>query len=379
MNGSDYKMMVENFKADNDLKQRTINAAHSRVFKKLKITKREKFIRYTSVAAMFAMIVVMFFVFNVGEAISIASTSMKGKNSAANSSEKMQLSSEESSENKSQASTQNSTQKATEKTTEKATEKVTVKATEVATEKQTTKVQEVTATAKTTNTTTSKLQILNSSTSYSNVWTTTGNPTSIVQYDFTGSSGSINVNILPVSSIGNMFEAKVGPNEDYTIRSDVHSVLFNNGLVITKSSNGIVTFTNDNEGVILRENIVSYPKLASESQSAYLSRCINYISECCTDASKAKEAFTLSNDYVLNIPSAGSITNSDSEFRVIMKLNYSGNPIASLSKTSYGGFGYLTIVFDKSTQCFLVQTYVVQNSLTFSMSTASYGVKYKVN
>jgi len=362
MNGSDYKKMVENFKASSELKQTTIDATHSRVFKKLKLTKRERMVRYSSAAAMFAMVVVLFLAFNVGESIAIASKTIKGQNSVANGSGVTEVSTELPKEKESQ------------KSTEKATEKLIVKSTEASTEKQTTKVQEVVTTAP--NKTTSTTSNVNS---YTNVWTNTNNPISITKYNFSGNAGSIEVNSLSVTSMGNLFEAKVGQNENYTVRTEVQPVLFNSGLVITKSSDGIVTFTNDNEGVILRENIVNFPQEASESQSEYASRCITYITGCCTDETKAKSAFSLSDDYVLNVSSFGAITNSDIEWRATMKLNFSGNPIAALSKTTYGGFGYLTIVFDRYSQCFLVQTYVVQNSLTSTMSTASYGVKYKVN
>jgi len=385
--------MIENFKASSELKQNTVNAAHSRVFKKLKITKRERLVRYSSVTAMFAMVVVLFFVFNVGESMSIAEKALKGPNSAASASDITQsstgLSKEKTTQTSTEKSNENSTDKSTEKLTEKVTEKATVKTIDVASEKQTTKVQEVVTTESTkTNsntTTTSTMQILNSSTTYTNEWTSRNAPIDTVRYNISGSTDSIEVNSLSITSTGDLFEAKVGPNEKYTVRAEVHPALFKSGLVITKSNDGIVTFTNDNEGIILRENIVSYPKEVSESQSSYALRCINYLTECCTNATKAKEAFSLSDDYVFNTQSSGVITNSDSEWRAVMKLNYTGNPIATLSKkntngTSSSGFGNLTIVFDRYSQCFLVHTYVAQSSFSSSMSTyVSYGVKYKSN
>ncbi|SEV83589.1 hypothetical protein [[Clostridium] fimetarium] len=360
MNGSEYKKMVENFKASSELKQTTISAAHSHIFKKLKLTKREKTVRYTSVAAMFAMVVVLFSVFNVGEAISIAAKAINGQSSAANGSDIAQL------------STGLSNEKSTHTSTEKSTEKVTANATSA-------------PTTANTNTATSTMQIWNGSTTYTNTWTNMNAPISTVKYNISGSADSIEVNSLSITSTGNLFEAKVGPNENYTIRAEVHPALFNNGLVITKSSDGIVTFTNDKEGIILRENVFSYPKQSSESQSAYELRCINYLTECCTDATKAKQAFSLSDDYVFNTKSAIVMTNIDTEWRANMKLTYTGNPIATLSKnntngSSSAGFGNLTIVFDRHTQCFVVQTYVAQISFMTSMSTfVTYGMIYKVN
>jgi len=372
MNGSEYKKMVENFKASSELKQTTISAAHSHIFKKLKLTKREKTVRYTSVAAMFAMVVVLFSVFNVGEAISIAAKAINGQSSAANGSDITQL------------STGLSNEKSTQTSTEKSTEKVTVNTTSAPTTAATT-AQTTAPTTANTNTATSTMQIWNGKTTYTNAWTSTNAPISTVRYNISGSAESIEVNSLSITSTGNLFEAKVGPNENYTIRAEVHPALFNNGLVITKSSDGIVTFTNDKEGIILRENVFSYPKQASESQSAYELRCINYLTECCTDATKAKQAFSLSDDYVFNTKSAIVMTNIDAEWRANMKLTYTGDPIATLSKNSTNGsspagFGNLTIVFDRSTQCFVVQTYVAQISIMTSMSTfVTYGMIYKVN
>jgi len=354
MNGSDYNKMVDNFKVSSELKQTTISAAHSRVFKKLKITKRERIVRYSSVVAMFAMVVVLFFVFDVGGAFSTAGNSIKGNIALSSGSE----------------------------TTQPSTEKATVKSTEVSTQNHTVKDQEVVTTAPITakaDTTTSSMQIWNGAITYTNDWTITNTPISTAKYNFSGSTGSIDVNSLSLTSTGNLLEAKVGQNEKNTVRTEVHPALFKSGLVVTKSGEGIVTFTNDNEGIILIENIVSYPKEASESQSAYASRCINYLIECCTDATKSQQGFSLSSEYTFNTKSAIIMTNSDTEWRALMKLNYTGNPIATLSKTAYVGFGYLTIVFDKYSQCFLVQTYVVQNSLSSTMSTVCYGVKYRVN
>ena len=371
MNGSDYKKMIENFKASSELKQNTVNAAHSRVFKKLKITKRERLVRYSSVTAMFAMVVVLFFVFDVGGAFSIAGNSIKGT-ALSSGSDTPQL------------STGLSNEKSTQTSTEKSTEKVTVNTTSAPTTAATT-AQTTAPTTANTNTATSTMQIWNGKTTYTNAWTSTNAPISTVRYNISGSAESIEVNSLSITSTGNLFEAKVGPNENYTIRAEVHPALFNNGLVITKSSDGIVTFTNDKEGIILRENVFSYPKQASESQSAYELRCINYLTECCTDATKAKQAFSLSDDYVFNTKSAIVMTNIDAEWRANMKLTYTGDPIATLSKNSTNGsspagFGNLTIVFDRSTQCFVVQTYVAQISIMTSMSTfVTYGMIYKVN
>ena len=381
MNGSDYNKMVDNFKASSELKQSTINAAHSRVFKKLKITKRERIIRYSSVAAMFAMVVVLFFVFDVGGAFSFAGNSMKGNTALSSGSDTSQPSTEKATVKSTEASTQMQIVKEQDVVTTVTNTSPTtaaITATTAPTTAQTIVPTTAPATAKT-DTTTSSMQIWNGATTYTNVWTSTNSPISTAKYDFSGSTGSIDVNSLSITSTGNLLEAKVGPNEKITVRTEVHPALFKSGLVVTKSGDGIVTFTNDNEGIILRENIVSYPKEASESQSAYASRCINYLIECCTDATKSQQGFSLSSDYAFNTKSAIIMTNSDTEWRALMKLNYTGNPIAALSKTTYGGFGYLTIVFDRSSQCFLVQTYVVQNSLSSTMSTVCYGVKYKVN
>lgn len=298
--------------------------------------------------------------------------------------------------------TQTATQKET--TAQEATTKVTAATKETTVAKENTVVKETSATkekvttSSTTETTTKPvptgqkyytstgnatlMERWNGEKTYTNTWNAMDSVGTEV-YNFSDGNGSIEVKTLSASPTGNLIEANVGPNESCSIRMEVYPGLFNNGLVVTKSSDGIVTFTNDKEGIILRDNIVSYPKEGAESQSAYLSRCVDYLIECCTDAAKAKDAFTLNDEYIVNTKSAIVMTDSDKEWRACTKLNYTGNPIKELSGTSYGGFGYLTVVFDKSSQCFVVQTYVAQRTITNAIGTpmayACYGLKYKVN
>lgn len=292
--------------------------------------------------------------------------------------------------------TQTATQKET--TTQVATTKETAETKETKAVKETTVAKEKTTTSSTTETTpkpvptgskyytsagiATLMQRWNGEITYANTWNAM-NSVGTEVYNFSDGNGSIEVKTLSTSSTGNLIEANVGPNESCSIRMEVYPGLLNDGLVVTKSNDGIITFTNDSQGIILRDNIVSYPKQEDETQSAYLSRCIDYLVECCTDAAKAKNAFTLSDDYIVNTKSAIVMTDSDKEWRACTKLNYTGNPIKDLSGTSYGGFGYLTVVFDKSSQCFVVQTYVAQRSITNAFGTpmayACYGLKYKVN
>lgn len=381
MNGSEYKKMVENFNASDELKQSTINVAHCRAHIKLKITKREKIARYSSIASVFAIVIVLCIIFNVGESVAITANALRNQNSGSNGMGSNDMGLKQTSSEK---TSEKSTEKTTEKSTELSTEKMITKATETSTEKQTTKVLEAVTTAPIVAdaNVVSSMQLWNGAKTYTNAWSAM-TPINTATYNFSGSSGSIDVKTLSSSDKGTLFEAKVGASDNFTIRMEVHPKLFNTGLVVTKTSDGIVTFTNDTEGIILCDNVVSYPKLASESQSVYAARCISYLTECCTDTAKAQQGFSLNGYYTFNTKSAIVMTNSDTEWRACMKLNYTGNPIATLSGTSYGGFGYLTVVFEKSTQCFVVQTYVAQrivtNEIGTEMSNASYGLKYKVN
>lgn len=389
MTGSDLKKTLEEFKATDELKRKTINAAHSREHRKLLKTKREKFATISGVVAFVAFDIVLFFVFNIGGAFSLTANSIK--NPISSGQPTTQLSTENMSNSSTESLTVPYTEKSTEKTTENSTEKSTDGNRETTTAASSTKAQEVASTeTKATNapvsadntTNKSSLQVLNGSTTYTNSWTNM-NPISSTVYNFSGGNGSIEVKTLSTTSTGTLIETKVGPNEMCSVRIEVYPGLFNDGLSITKSGDGIVTFTNDKEGIIVRENIVNFPKEAAESQSAYVTRGINYISAALTDANIGRSAFSLSNDYVFNTKSAGVMTNSDTEWRAVMKMNYTGDPISSLSNTSYGGFGYLTVVFDKSSQCFIVQTYVAQvgitNRILSALSYSCYGLKYKVN
>lgn len=380
MNGFDYKKMADNFKVSETLKQQTINAVHSRMHKKLMITKRERIVRYSSAASLFAIVMVLFLVFDVGGTISLTARSIMGDASGSNGNGNgmAPVSTESSSEQKVKKATEASTEKATESSTSKET----VKQTTLSTENKT-KAFESSTTPQTNNTTSfSNMQTWNGSKTYTNYWEYL-DPISTSNYNFISNNGTIQVKTLSASLTGNLIEAKVGASENCTIRMEVHPALFSNGLAISKSSDGIITFTNDTEGIILTENAVNYPKDPSESQTAYANRCISYLTECLSDPAKAHQGFSLNNFYTFNTKSSIVMTNSDSEWRACMKLNYTGNPIAALSKTTYGGFGYLTVVFDRASQCFIVQTYVAQaavtNSLSSQMAYACYGLKYKVN
>ena len=346
MNGSDYKRMVENFTASSELKQTTINAAHSRIFKKLKLTKREKFVRYSSVAAMFAMVVVLFFVFKVGEAMSIAATSIKGGSSAANGSDITQLTTGISSEKTSQTST--------EKSTEEVTEKATVKSTEVSTEKQTTKVQEVVTTAATKAAVTTVLSDVStvsktSDTSYSitPISTQYGSDASFTGYDL-----AVSVKVSKEMGLTDQIEMKTGNANQYTVSTTAIASLFKDGLSAFRIKGNHVTLINEKEGVLLYAS-VSSPGVTQTYTEQYF-------------ADNKLVAF-FAHSYVNGSAVNAEITNTDTEWRGVVKIENNG-PVV---KNPFFANGYMAVVVNKVNKTSAVM-YCFKTNPTAEETTAMY-------
>ena len=326
MNGSDYNKMIENFKASSELRQTTINAAHSRIFKKLKISKREKIVRCSSVVGMVAMVVVLFFVFDVGGAFSTAGNSIKGNTALSSGSDTAQLSTEKTS--------QTSTESSTEKVTEKSTEIVTVKSTEASTEKQTTKAQEVVTTAATKGTIITTTALLPDISTVNKTSDTTysispfmtqygGSDISIIGYDL-----PVNVKVTKEMGPIDQIELKTGNANQYTVNTTAIASLFKDGLSAFRIKGNHITLINENEGVLLFAS-VSSPGVTQSYTEQYFgdNKLVAFFAHSCVTGSSVN----------------AEIINTDKEWRGVVKIENNGYVV----KQPFNAKGYMAVVVDK--------------------------------
>lgn len=171
---------------------------------------------------------------------------------------------------------------------------------------------------------------------------------------FTGDNLEVNVKLLQERQLSNLIEVKFGNQNQYKARCTVLSKLFNGEIAAYRVKGHGVFMLNENEGILLFNSAVKRFTRGTLSATEYANQCVNTIES--TISTNMAAYMGVPNMAVY--PNSTVITNTDTEWRAIVKVSYQGTLV---SNQFIKANGYMTIVFDKSSEWVGLHTCVKAN------------------
>lgn len=168
-----------------------------------------------------------------------------------------------------------------------------------------------------------------------------------------GTGSDVVVDLLKQNDKNWFVETDFGNNNQYASRFSVSSELFNSGLSASKVKEHAVNLMNETEGIMVYAGAFNRPKNYLSTEDYITTTVINLKTAFAGSGLVAYMGVpNMSADY-----SSVLISDTDTEWRGIIKVVYDGTIGSKFVRAN----GYMTIVFDKSTEWYGSQVYITCN------------------